>query len=775
MSNERRIKALKLRQKSLVASFVLIKEFVDDYDETTQAVEIPVRLERLIQIWSDYDQNQRELETLDDTAIDVYLKERTALETSYYRIKGFLLAQNKATITELPSSPNQLALQVPPSASQVRLPDVKLPVFEGKLENWLNFHDLYVALVHSSTGLSNIQKFYYLRSSLSHEALQLIQTIPISANNYLVAWNLLLDHFQNPARLKQSYVDSLFDFASLTRESATELHSLVEKFEANVKVLQQLGERTEYWDLLLIRMLSTRLDSTTRRDWEEYSSTLPVATYRELITFIQRRVTVLHSVQARASEISPPVSTKKQSQRPIASNGASQVSYRKCVVCTDHHPLYLCERFSQLPLEDKEEAIRHHQLCRNCLRKGHQSKECMSSSNCRRCRGRHHTQLCQDTLSSSESQATSSQQPIPTASPSTSVLPINSNTASVVESVSYASTGASQRTVLLATATIIIVDDEGNHHIARALLDSGSERCFISERFAERIKAQKKRIHLPISGIGQATTHARMKFLSRIQSRVGEYSTNIEFIVLPRVTVHLPATSIDTSMWDIPPGIDLADPTFDSSKPVDVVIGAEIFFDLFRVPGRIPLGENLPVLINSVFGWVVCGKSDVNLSTPIIAHIAIVAHSTVPTGQKQLRSFEEHNEDVPSAQQNNDWQNTASINPQLQHTPKNPQCNPAITQATSKPLAVHQPTQWINNSCRLAQRHRITSGYGYSSTTPTFTRFHYPVPRKTGLLHRGQQLGQETWTSISPASKTSIHSWRISKQFQSSSNQRQHE
>lgn len=296
MSNERRIKALKLRQKSLVASFVLIKEFVDDYDETTQAVEIPVRLERLIQIWSDYDQNQRELETLDDTAIDVYLKERTALETSYYRIKGFLLAQNKVTITELPSSPNQLALQVPPSASQVRLPDVKLPVFEGKLENWLNFHDLYVALVHSSTGLSNIQKFYYLRSSLSHEALQLIQTIPISANNYLVAWNLLLDHFQNPARLKQSYVDSLFDFASLTRESATELHSLVEKFEANVKVLQQLGERTEYWDLLLIRMLSTRLDSTTRRDWEEYSSTLPVATYRELITFIQRRVTVLHSV-----------------------------------------------------------------------------------------------------------------------------------------------------------------------------------------------------------------------------------------------------------------------------------------------------------------------------------------------------------------------------------------------------------------------------------------------------------------------------------------------
>lgn len=614
MSNERRIKTLKLRQKSLVASFNLIVNFVDEYDETTQAAEVPVRLESLVHIWTDYDQNQRELKILDDTDIDAYLKERTSLETAYYRVKGFLLANNKAPTQEHPPSPTQFALQVPPSASQVRLPDVKLPIFDGNLESWLNFHDLYVALVHSSAGLSSIQKFYYLRSSLSHEALQLIQTIPISANNYLVAWNLILDHFQNPARLKQSYVDAIFDFNSLKRESATELHSLVEKFEANVKVLQQLGEKPEFWDLLLIRILSTRLDPTTRRDWEEYSSTLAAVTYKELTTFIQRRVTVLHSVQAKTIEAPSTIPPKKPVLRPISSNGATQINYRKCSFCSDHHPLYLCESFSRLSIEDKEEAIRHHQLCRNCLRKGYHTNECMSSSSCRKCRGRHHTQLCQ-------------------------ALPSTSASTTLAEYASYTSATATQKTVLLATATIIIVDDDGTNHIARALLDSGSECCFISESFADRINAQRKRIHLPISGIGQATTHAKMKLLSRIKSRIGAYSTNAEFIVLPKVTVHLPATSVDTSTWDMPPGIKLADPSFDSSKPVDVVIGAEIFFDLFRVPGRIPLGENLPVLVNSELGWVVCGKSDVNLSTPIVAHLAV----QTATCQERLHNLDEHN------------------------------------------------------------------------------------------------------------------------------------
>ncbi|XP_062714051.1 uncharacterized protein LOC134290853 [Aedes albopictus] len=626
MATERRIKTLKMRVKSLTASLTHIKLFVDEFDEDTQADEIPVRLESLTKLWEDYSTTQSELESLDENSLEDLIKERTTLEASYYRVKGFLLAHNKSHVNQSSPSPTQSVAHFPMSASQVRLPDVKLPIFDGKLENWLVFHDLYISLVHSSTNLSNIQKFYYLRSSLSLSALQLIQSIPLSADNYTVAWNLLLKHFQNPARLKQTYVDALFDFSALKRESAAELHNLVERFEANVKVLHQLGEPTEHWDILLVRMLSTRLDTTTRRDWEEHSSSKRTVKFKDLIEFIQRRVTVLQSIQTKVVDTPSSAQVRKPTFRSASSHSANQVSPRKCLVCSEHHPLYLCGNFSKLSTEDKEKEVRRHQLCRNCLRRGHQSKDCSSSTNCRKCRGRHHTLLCS---SDSTSQATSKhvsppQQKLTSASPVTDT-PINSASA-LVEAISCASASHQQKTVLLATAMIILVDDNGVEHVGRALLDSGSECCFITERFAQCMKVQRQKIYLPISGIGQSSTQAKQKFSATIRSRVGEYSTAVEMLVLPRVTVDLPATSVDTSSWNFPPGIQLADPSFDSTNPVDIILGAEIFFELFRVPGRIHLGEQLPVLVNSVFGWVVSGKSTVTTnSTPVVANIATVA------------------------------------------------------------------------------------------------------------------------------------------------------
>ncbi|XP_065095628.1 uncharacterized protein LOC135717467 [Ochlerotatus camptorhynchus] len=58
-----------------------------------------------------------------------------------------------------------------------------------------------------------------------------------------------------------------------------------------------------------------------------------------------------------------------------------------------------------------------------------------------------------------------------------------------------------------------------------------------------------------------------------------------------------------------------------SSTPVQLVLGAEIFFDLFKVSGRIELGESLPNLVNSVLVWVVSGKTtDTRSTNPVIAN-----------------------------------------------------------------------------------------------------------------------------------------------------------
>ncbi|XP_055633093.1 uncharacterized protein LOC129773505 [Toxorhynchites rutilus septentrionalis] len=74
-------------------------------------------------------------------------------------------------------------------------------------------------------------------------------------------------------------------------------------------------------------------------------------------------------------------------------------------------------------------------------------------------------------------------------------------------------------------------------------------------------------------------------------------------------TKDLPSVSVDVSTWDIPNGIQLADPSFYKPSNIDVIIGAELFFDIFNPSERILLGNSLPWLINSKVGWIVSGNT----------------------------------------------------------------------------------------------------------------------------------------------------------------------
>ncbi|GBO16332.1 hypothetical protein AVEN_229758-1 [Araneus ventricosus] len=57
----------------------------------------------------------------------------------------------------------------------VKLPDIPHPKFSGKYKEFGNFKSQFINLIEDNDGLSNTQKLYYLKSSLTGEA-KLIQT-----------------------------------------------------------------------------------------------------------------------------------------------------------------------------------------------------------------------------------------------------------------------------------------------------------------------------------------------------------------------------------------------------------------------------------------------------------------------------------------------------------------------------------------------------------------------------------------------------------------------
>nr|XP_029729814.1 uncharacterized protein LOC109398597 [Aedes albopictus] len=83
----------------------------------------------------------------------------------------------------------------------------------------------------------------------------------------------------------------------------------------------------------------------------------------------------------------------------------------------------------------------------------------------------------------------------------------------------------------------------------------------------------------------------------------------MEFLVLNKVTAKQPVESISTHSWTIPENVSLADPKFNVRGEVDLILGVQHFFSLFGQTPPIHLGPNLPLVVETVFGWVIAGSA----------------------------------------------------------------------------------------------------------------------------------------------------------------------
>jgi len=160
--------------------------------------------------------------------------------------------------------------------------------------------------------------------------------------------------------------------------------------------------------------------------------------------------------------------------------------------------------------------------------------------------------------------------------------------------------------VLLATAQVKIKDCKGNEHICRALLDCGSQSNFITESTVRRLGLEQTRNRVPTAGINNATSVTNYKVELQMSSMTNNYASILNCLVLPRITSNMPMNDIDISAWEFPLDVVLADKDFHKSGPIDILLGAEIFFEIL-MRGRHNC-KGLPVLQKTKLGYILSGK-----------------------------------------------------------------------------------------------------------------------------------------------------------------------
>lgn len=199
--------------------------------------------------------------------------------------------QGKPTTSQQPVS-NGLA------SSFSRLPEIPLPTFDSDFRYWPTFRDSFNTVMEPRTYLTAVDKMYHLIGCLHGTAADAVRGIPISSNNYELAWSTLEKRFHRPQIVVTALVDKLLDFLSYTQESLAKLRNFTCVFSECMSLLVGL-KIPGIGSFVLFTLAFPRLPLHTRQSFEtsfETNTTTDFPSMNDLLEFVKSRVIVLEIV-----------------------------------------------------------------------------------------------------------------------------------------------------------------------------------------------------------------------------------------------------------------------------------------------------------------------------------------------------------------------------------------------------------------------------------------------------------------------------------------------
>ncbi|KAH9634311.1 hypothetical protein HF086_011571, partial [Spodoptera exigua] len=552
---------------------------------------------------------------------------QTRFDDIYFQIMSIRRQLNKSILNS-----SEISHQADASSSslvRVRLPKIQLPAFSGNIKHWPEFIDTFNALIHDSPSLRDVEKFHYLVSSLSGDPLSLIRTFPITGDHYSDAYAALVARYQDKRDLAYTCWRDVLN-VNFKLQSATDFRATLDSIDENLSILKRLKLPIQHWDFTLVYHLLSKLDSKIRREFEEKCGHTEFHTFTELKQFLHSKCEALirdnHFSDASKS---PQASTNKSAKRPSSSytlladssvtsnkinfpsnkqtnpessnqNNSQNNKSFKCSFCSSNHSITKCKTFLDKTAEERMSVAVEKKWCFNCLKSSHQIKDCKSVFRCMKCKHKHHTLLHTDRGVANKIQSGG------TESDSVALLAKDSNSTLVSKS-------SSNCTVLLATAIVQIQDSNGQLHSFRALFDTGSQNNFITKNAAQCLNLKPTSCETNINGLGGIAASIIGLVNCSIASK-NQRLFNVDLHVISNICGDQPIARLNTVGWSHIHSLPLADPGFDVPGPIDILLGADVFADSL-LNQRIKGAVNQPVAFNSVFGWLLLGRTSLVTSS----------------------------------------------------------------------------------------------------------------------------------------------------------------
>ncbi|KAF2893886.1 hypothetical protein ILUMI_12292, partial [Ignelater luminosus] len=227
----------------------------------------------------------------------------------------------------------------------------------------------------------------------------------------------------------------------------------------------------------------------------------------------------------------------------------------------EEHRSSRCGKARQILLEEKWSIVKERNCCFNCLIPGHNTQACKFNSKCQWCGKKHSILLCREILNKDKSLRETTSEDL-----NKHNKEVNSANASLIPEV------------CLQTIRVILKNDN-KERVVRAIMDSGSQRSYISKQAAEEMEYQlhceSRVVHFLFGGTSTKPQNHR-GYLIHLKSLDNECACN--FMAFNQDIICHGIPSINNGPWVhelLKRNIILTD-VGQSTDPIEVLIGADV-------------------------------------------------------------------------------------------------------------------------------------------------------------------------------------------------------
>ncbi|CAJ0606012.1 unnamed protein product [Cylicocyclus nassatus] len=269
------------------------------------------------------------------------------------------------------------------------LTKLDLPTFDGNLLDYPKFNARFSTLVANKIQLDDTTKFSLLKSCLRGRALQSIQRLSMTAENYHIAMDILKTLYDDKVTVRHILFTKLAQLPPCDPEGRhlpilyNQMFSLVRQFANNHDDSSETALGALLLNKLPLRVRSLVYDRTANDHNVSPSELL------HLLTDIVRKDSTLFEMEYHARF---PTHTRNATQgfhvvlskipRPCEIPGEKK-NNRKCQFCdSTAHSTTECDAFPTA--KERIDQVKRRKLCFNCLSTSHSTRECTSKFRCRR-------------------------------------------------------------------------------------------------------------------------------------------------------------------------------------------------------------------------------------------------------------------------------------------------------------------------------------------------------------------------------------------------------